>query len=507
MENPNQPAGGAGGATGGQQARDAEVARANAGLLSALGPVSTILFVVGAVIGSGVFKKPGVMAGYLGSPGLLLLVWLLAGLIVLIGALVNSEIAAMIPEAGGQYVFFDRMYGSFAAYLYGWAMFAVVKTGAIASLMFVFSEAAGQLIKLPELSPALAAFSVHLPFIGDIAPLANIGQKALAASTILFLTVVNHFGVRFGSGVQNIFTLGKVAVLAALVGMAFLLPNGGSASHWTANSSTIHLEGLALFAAMAAALQGAFWAYDGWNDVTYIAGEVKNPQRNLPLGLIGGMLIVMAIYLTMNAAYSYVLPIDQMMQSKLVAADLANRSWSGSGRWIALGIMISTFGAANSNILSASRIYFAMARRNVFPGFLGVAHPRHKTPANSIWLQSFWSILLLFSGTFDTITDMLVFIAWIFYAAGAFGVIVLRKKEPDTPRPYRVPGYPWLPMIFVLFGLVFLVLTIYQDVQHYRDATAAGKPAIMNFALGLFLVFVGTPIYFLCRKREPAVVG
>jgi APA family basic amino acid/polyamine antiporter len=181
---------------------------------------------------------------------------------------------------------------------------------------------------------------------------------------------------------------------------------------------------------------------------------------------------------------------------------VAEKFFQGGGKWIAVAIMISTFGAANSNILSAARVYFSMARRNVFPGILGMAHPRFHTPASSLLVQAVWSIMLLFSGTFDTITDMLIFIAWIFYAAGAYGVFVLRRKEPGTPRPYKVPGYPVLPWVFIVFAITFLVLTVYQDITNYRTALAAGKSAIINSAFGTFLVLLGTPIYFFYKSKK-----
>jgi APA family basic amino acid/polyamine antiporter len=461
------------------------------------------MFVVGSVIGSGIFAKPGLMASQVGSPTWLFSVWVIAGIVTLIGALVNSEIAAMIPQAGGQYVFFDRMYGSFPAFLYGWAAFSVLKTGALASLAFIFAQAATQFVKLPEFDPAIAAWSVHLPFIGDITPLANIGGKALAISLIAVLTVVNYLGVKFGSMVQNVFAVAKMSVLLLLIAVAFFSPNVGQTANFTTPSATIHLQGLALVAALAAAVQGAFWAYDGWNDVTYLAGEVKNPQRNLPRGLIGGMLIVMALYLLCNLAYLYVLPIDEMAKSKLVAVDVVEKCFQGGGKWIALGVMISTFGAANSNVLAPARVFLSMARHNVFPRFLGAVHPNFHTPAAALWVQGIWSVLLVFSGTFDTITDTLVFVNWIFYAAAAYGVFVLRRKEPETPRPYKVPGYPVLPWLLILFALTFLVLTIYNDTTNYYAAKAAGKSAIINSAFGAFLVLLGTPIYFFCKSRKP----
>jgi APA family basic amino acid/polyamine antiporter len=477
--------------------------RTTPGLVPSLGLFTTIMMVVGGVIGSGIFRKPGVMALQLGSPQLLLGVWVLAGVMTLLGALTNAEIASMIPETGGQYIYFERMYGPFAAFLYGWASFAVMQSGSIAAIAYVFAEYAGELVTLPQFPDALAQWVVHVPGIGDVAPLRDIGAKGLAAALIVLLTAINYVGVRFGGLVQNIFTVTKVTAMGLLVLGAFLLPTGGSAANLTNGSSVIHLHGLASVVAIAAALQGAFWAYDGWNKLTYIAGEVKEPQRNIPRGLIFGMLIVTAIYLLMNLAYSYVLPIDAMAQSKLVAADVAEKCFSGGGRWIAVGVMISTFGTANATILATARLYFSMAQRNVFPRFIGRAHPRFHTPGAALIVQGLWSVLLLFSGTFDTLTDTLIFVSWVFYAAGAFGVFVLRRKEPAAPRPYKVPGYPWVPWIFVLFAILYLVFTIYNDLLGYHAAKAAGKPAMINSAFGAVLVFIGAPIYFFYRRKGP----
>jgi len=475
------------------------------GLLPSLGLFTTIMMVVGGVIGSGIFRKPGIMASQLGSPELLLGVWLLAGIITLFGALTNAEVASVIPETGGQYIYFERMYGPFIAYLYGWGVFAVIQTGSISAVAYVFAEYATEFIHLPEFAPAIAAWSIHLPFIGDVAPLKDIGIKALAAAVILLLTAINYIGVRFGGIVQNVFTIAKVTAMAALMLGAFLRPTGGSLSNLTTPSATVHLQGVALFLGIAKAIQGAFWAYDGWNKITYIAGEIKEPQRNIPRGLLFGMLIVTAIYMLMNFAYSYVLPIDVMAKYKLVAAEVAERCFSGGGRWIALGVMLSTFGTANATILASARVYFSMAHRNVFPRFLGRAHPRFHTPGASLVIQGLWSVLLLFSGTFDTLTDTLIFVSWIFYAAGAYGVFILRRKEPNAPRAYKVPGYPIVPWIFIGFSILYLALTIYNDISDYQTAIAAGKHGIINSALGVALVLIGTPIYFFYRSRQPVL--
>jgi basic amino acid/polyamine antiporter, APA family len=442
------------------------------------------------------------MAEQLGSPELLMLVWILAGVITLFGALTNAEIASLIPETGGQYVYFERMYGPFFAFLYGWAIFAIIQCGSIAAVAYVFAEYSNQFVALPELPPALAGWHFHAWGIGDVTPLNEIGTKGLAAALIILLTAVNYVGVRFGGLVQNIFTVAKVAAMLLLVLGAFLLPTGGSVANFTTSSPTVHLSGLALFAGLAAALQGAFWAYDGWNKITFIAGEVKQPQRNIPLGLLWGMLIVTAIYLLMNLAYAYVLPIDEMARSKLVAADVAEKIFSGGGRWIAAMVMLSTFGTTNAIIMATARVYFSMARMNVFPRFIGNAHPRFHTPAASLVVQGVWGVALLFSGTFDTLTDTLIFVTWIFYAAGAYGVFVMRRKMPAAPRAYKVPGYPIVPIIFILFALTFLGFTVYNDFVTYRNAVASGKPALINSVFGVALVLVGTPIYLFYRGRR-----
>jgi basic amino acid/polyamine antiporter, APA family len=475
------------------------------GLLPALGVFTTMMVVIGGVIGSGVFRKSGVMAAEVGSPLVLLGVWVLAGVITMLGTLATAEVSGMIPETGGQYVYFERMYGPFVAYLYGWGVFAVIQTGSIAALAYVFAEFSTHFIPLGGLSENAAAWAIHLPFIGDVRPFHEFGVKVFAVGVIVVLTVINYIGVRFGGIVQDIFTIGKVTGMLLLLVAAFLPSTGGSWNNLTEPSAFIRKDGLTMLIAIAAALQGAFWAYDGWIKASYIAGEIRNAQHVLPRATVYGMLIVTALYLLMNLAYCWVLPIDEMAKSKLVAADAAEKVFSGGAKWIALVVMISTFGANNAVVLSSARVYFAMAQRNVFPAFFGRVHPRFHTPGASLIAQSVWSSALVFSGTFDMLTDTLIFVAWISYGLGVFGVFVLRRREPDTPRPYKVPGYPWVPGIFVLFSAAFLFLTIYNDVMNYRAAVAKGKPGLINCAFGTGLVLIGAPIYFFYRSRQKGV--
>jgi basic amino acid/polyamine antiporter, APA family len=472
------------------------------GLALSLGFFSMVMLVIGGVIGSGIFRKPGVMMAELASPGLLLMVWLLAGVVTYLGVLTNAEIASFISETGGQYVYFERMYGPFVAFLYGWGAFVVIQTGSISALAYVFAEYTAKFVPLPEAAPALANFVLHFPLLGDITPFRELGVKALASGVIILLTIVNYLGARAGSWTTNLFTLAKLGGMAALVVLVIWPGNGGSVQNFTSPSATIHKEGFALLAAIVAAMQGAFWGYDGWVKASYIAGEVKNAQRVVPLASMIGMAAVTLIYIVMSGAYCWALPADVMAQSKLVAADAAEHAASGAGRWIAALVMISTFGTTNAVILASARIYYSMANRGVFPKALGRAHPRFHTPSAALVAQGAWGVILVFSGTFDMLTDTLVFVAWIFYAIGAFGVFILRRREPDAPRGFKVPAYPIVPAVFVVFAAIFVVMTVYNDLSAYNAARAAGRPALINSFFGAGLVLLGTPLFFYFRARN-----
>ena len=451
-------------------------------LVRGLTLTAAIMIVAGSMIGSGIFRKPATMAAQLMSPELLLIVWLVAGIITFIGALCNAEVAGMIDATGGQYVYFQKMYGNFVSYLYGWSVFAVIQTGAGAAIAYVFGEYLGYFIKYPQLPESVQNFSLYVPIVGNIFPFAEFGAKVSAILCILFLTGINYVGVIFGGAVQSFVTFIKIA---SIVLLSFLLLASGTGS--LANISTgfsmpasstsniISLFGLAI--------AGAFWAYDGWNNLTFVAGEIKQPQRNVPLGLLFGTLIVVIVYMLVNVAYLYVLPIEKMAQSPLVAATAAEFVFGSKGAiLISIAVIISTFGALNGNILSTARVCFAMARNNMFIKSLDKIHPRYATPHTSLVAQGLWSCLLVLSGTFDTITDYVMFASWLFYMLGAYGVIVLRKKMPDVPRPYKVWGYPYTPMIFVIFSFLFLVNTLVSDYE--------------NAAMGLLLILLGLPFYY-----------
>ncbi len=469
-------------------------------LIPTLGLFTTVAMISGSIIGSGVFRKPALMAGQLGSPELMIFVWIGAGLLTLFGALTNAEIASMISATGGQYIFFQKIYGNFVAYLYGWAVFAVIQTGSIAGITYIFSEYTQYFIHLPRFAPELEkAVAVHLPFIGTILPLENIGVKLVTIFVICLLSGVNYLGVRFGGIIQGIFTSLKLIVMASLVIASFTYSGGSTANFFThaATSPISTASPFALILLMATAFSGAFWAYDGWNSITYIAGEIKDPNRTIPRALFIAMMIVIGVYISITLAYLYVLPVDVMAKSTLVASDVAKAIMGPiGGAFTAAAVMLSTFGTANGTILASARVYYAMAHDKLFFKSSGVIHPRFHTPGNALMVQAFWSSVLVLSGTFDALTDMLIFVTWISYAMGAYGVFILRKKMPDTPRPYRVFGYPYVPAIFVGVASIYVVLTLYNDIIAYVN----GQSPIINSVFGLFLVATGLPFYWFFKK-------
>lgn len=484
-------------------------------LLRQIGLTAAVAFAVGAVIGSGIFRKPGLMAAQLGSPALLILVWVVAGIMTLFGALSIAEISGMFHEAGGQYIYFNKCYNPFVGYLYGWAVFVVIQTGSIASIAYVFSDSLGYFFRFPRLGPAWEAATLRIPGLGAITPFKFIGLKLCTIALILLLTLINYFGVRLGSAVQVMFTSLKVAVILAIVFLAFLFGHG-SFAHFTQSSIQAGTPFSTVFIAFIVAMAGAFWAYDGWNNVTYLSGEIRDPQKNMPRTMFLSAIIFIAVYILVNLAYIYIIPVKDMGnrylaaeaggQSYLVATDVAE---SFLGRWggslIAVAIMISTFGTVNGTIMMSARVYYAMAKEKLFFRKLADVHPRHHTPGPSLVVQGLWASALVLSGTFDQLTDMLIFVSWIFYAAGAYGVIILRRKMPEAERPYKVWGYPAVPILFIGFALVYIVFTLYSDVRQFLS----GRAPMINSLMGVALVAVGIPgyVYWKRRRRENAKTG
>ncbi len=467
-------------------------------LTPTLGLWTSISLVVGGIIGSAIFMKPSIMASQLGSPELLVLVWIVAGIITLFGALSNAEVAAMIPETGGQFVFFKFMYGDFVAFIYGWSAFAVFNTAGVASIAYVLGTYTEYFIQLPRFEVATEkGVFFTIPFIGSIFPLENIGVKGVTILVIIFLTWVNHRSTRMGGDIQVIFTVLKVIAIVLIIG-GLLTTDKGHVSNLFNDSSLIQPTGFALVGGFVAALSGAFWGFDGWNNITFVAGEIKDPQRNIPRSLLIGIFICIVTYVLINIAFLYVLPIDVVANAQLVAADAAEVVFGGIGAaLIAVMVIISTFGTTNGNILATARVSYAMALEKNFFESIGKVHPRFNTPSNALILHAIYTSLLVMSGSFDMLTDMLIFVSWLFYGLSAAGLFVLRYKMKDTPRPYRVWGYPVVPSIFVAFTAFFLITTLVTDIYRYVN----GESPLINSLFGMFLTALGIPFYFYFRAK------
>jgi APA family basic amino acid/polyamine antiporter len=464
-----------------------------------LGTWACVSIVVGSVIGSNIFMKPATMAAQLGSPLLLLSVWLGAGIISIFGGMINAEVGSVLPQTGGQYTYFRHMYGDFFAFLSGWAAFIVINTASVASIAYIFAEYSSYFLDLPRLSTVTEkSMAVHIPFLGTFFPLEALGVKALAIGVIMLLTWVNYYSVKAGGGFQVFFTVLKVAVLFLLIGLIFF-SDKGNADNYVRHGSAVPLTGWALVAAMVAATSGALAAYDGWNNLGMVAGEIRDPQRNITRGLFVGLGICVVLYVLTNQAYVYILGIDGMRNSSLVASDALAVVWGGAGSaMVALLVMISTIGAVNGNILPVSRITYAMGTQSHFFAWAGKVHPRFHTPGNALWLHGIWSSLFVLTGTFDMLTDLFVFVTWIFYGFAGYGIFILRRKLPEVPRAYKVWGYPYVPMIFIAFSIFYFVITIYNDVANYLS----GKAPVINSLLGLILLLFGCPVYFYLKKRK-----
>jgi basic amino acid/polyamine antiporter, APA family len=467
-------------------------------LVPTLGLWTSVSLVVGGIIGSGIFMKPASMAAQLGSPELLLAVWVVAGIITLFGALSNAEVAAMMPETGGQFVFFKVMYGDFFAFFYGWAAFAVFNTAGVASIAYVLGTYTEYFIQLPRFSNDFEhSIGLSIPFIGTLYPFENIGVKGVTIFVILGLTYVNYRSTKSGGNIQVIFTILKVVAMTIIV-FGFLFSGDGNTINLFADSAYQNPEGWALVGAIVAAMSGAFWGYDGWNNITFVAGEIKNPQQNIPKSLLVGLIVCIVIYSLITLSYMYVLPIDAIAKSPMVASDAATIVMGTTGgAIIAFLVIISTFGTTNGNVLATARVSFAMARENHFFQSVGKVHPRFNTPGNALWAQGIWTSILVISGSFDMLTDMLIFVSWLFYGMSALGIFVLRARMPNADRPYKVWGYPIVPGIFVLFTFFFLIATLVNDIQLYN----AGKTPLINSLLGLLLSVIGIPLYWVFKKN------
>ena len=429
-----------------------------------LGLHDLILLIIGTVIGSGMFIVPGaVLRQVQGGVALAMLVWLAGGILSLLGALTYGELAAMNPKAGGIYIYIRDCFSPLPAFLYGWTLFLVISSGSIATLAVAFSA-----------------------YLGEIVPLTSALNKLIAVGMIAVVTAVNVLGTRESSNLQNWTTAIKVAAILIMSTVLLWLGRGFSETGvnlWPAGAGASLPSGFGL------AMIGVLWAYEGWQYVTFSAGETVNPQRNFPRALLIGSAALIGIYLLANVAYLAALgPIKAAQTDSIAATAVTAVVGPWASKLVALAILISIFSAANGIALTAPRVYYAMARDGLFFHRLAEVHPRFHTPAFAVLAGSAWAAILAATGTFEQLLTYVVFTGWLFYALGAATIFIYRRRRAEVASPYRVPGYPWTPLLFIVAAAALVINTI------------ATQPA--RAAVGLGVVLLGTPVYFIWRPRR-----
>jgi APA family basic amino acid/polyamine antiporter len=424
---------------------------------------------VGSVIGSGIFVAPGLILRQLNrSVGLAVLVWVFGGVLSLLGALTYAELAATNPEAGGLYCYIRDGFGRLPAFLYGWCLFLVIASGTIAALSHAFTR-----------------------YLAEIIPLSEFSSKIVAVSMIAVITAVNVWGTRKSSNLQNWSSILKIGLVVGL--SAILLFLGRHAAEIPPALGT-PLRGVNLVSTFGLALIAALWAYEGWQFGTYSAGEVVNPQKAFPRAFLLGSLSLMGIYLIAVVAYLIALgPAAAAASDAIAATAMTAVLGPWAGKIVAVTILISTFGATNSVILTAPRVFYAMANDNLFFKKLAEVHPRFKTPAAAVVALGVWSAVLACAGKFSELAGGAIFIGWIFYGLGAAAIFPIRRASGDNPIPYRVPGYPWTPSLFVLAAFAIVANPVYLAFRDPRQ--------FVYIAVALVLLLLGLPAFFFWRKR------
>jgi APA family basic amino acid/polyamine antiporter len=458
----------------------------SAQLNRSLGLGMVIVVAISNIIGSGIYKKIAPMAGVLHSSGWVLVCWVLGGIISLFGALSNAEVAGLLADTGGEYVYYKKIYNRFFSFIFGWSLFSVIQTAAISSLAYIFAQSLNSIIRLPPMLSFLSGFNIG----GVFYPFEEFSIKFTAILLILILTWINSRGIKTGAGLSTVILSLVFAGMLTIVIFGLISKEAHPATVFQIHKSLSDSGGIsAIFTAMLA----AFWAYQGWAVVGYIGGEVKNPNRNIPIGIATGVFIVIALYLLVNITYLSLLPISRLeeiyqSQNSIAAVEAVKVFWGAKGAvFISVLIALTTLGSTHATILVSCRPYYAMAKEGFFFRPVGKLN-KAQAPANSLWYQGIWAIILVLSGSFDQLTDMIIFAVFIYYGATALGVFILRKKMPDAPRPYRVWGYPLVPAIVVIFSAILFANTVFARP---REA-----------AIGMVLMLVGVPFYFWFKKKS-----
>jgi APA family basic amino acid/polyamine antiporter len=454
----------------------------SSGLVKGLGLLDSATLVMGSMIGSGVFIVSADIARQVQSPGLLMLTWAVTAALTIIAALAYGELAAAMPLAGGQYVYLREAFGPLSGFLYGWTLFTVIQTGTAAAVAVAFAKFSG----------------IFLPWVSGENWLLRLGpaglntQQLVAIAVLVFLTWVNTRGIRTGAMVQNVFTIAKIGALLGLIGLGLVLGRNDRAieanfgAFWSAPDSfwmIVKLVGVAMV--------GSLFSSDAWNNVTFTAGEIRNPKRNLPLSLALGVGAVSVLYLACNLVYLLVLPLGEIQNAAedRVATAAASAMLGPSANLVmAAAIMVSTFGCVNGLLLAGARVYYAMAKDRLFFAAVARVDPHTHTPVTSLWVQCGWAAVLTLTGKYSDLLDYVIFAVLLFYILTILGLFVLRRTRPDLARPYRAIGYPVLPALYVGAAIVIEVLLLLYKPNYTWP--------------GLLIVLLGIPVYFLWSARR-----
>ena len=463
---------------------DSDKETSQPGLARKLGLFDSTMVMVGIVIGSGIFLTSGIMAKSIPSSGLILLAWFVGGLLTLAGALTYAELGAAMPEAGGQYVYLREAYGPMAGFLFGWILFLVYMTGGIAGLALAFAEYTGYFF--PSLGIDHIILNLNVPLFQNSFHYSLSAGQLVGVAVIVVLSIFNFVGIGLGKFIQNFFTVIKIGILAAIIILGFAIGKGTPPD---LSMNPMGMDFGSILIGFGISLVAVAWAFDGWNNVNFVAGEIKNPKRNLPLALILGTLGITFLYVLVNYVYLYALPINETIGVVRIAEKATGALFGAStGALISGLVIISVFGALNGSILVGPRVYYAMAKDGLFFRRVAHVHPRFRTPGFSILIQAIWASLLTLMGTFEQMFTFAMFIGILFWIVATASVFTLRKKRPDLPRPYKTWGYPVVPAIFIIASTGILLNTLIE------------KP--VEALAGLLLTALGIPAYYYWKSRS-----
>ena len=459
-----------------------------------------VAIVIGSVVGSGVFVSASSMARAIPDRGWFLGIWVLAAAVTVLGALTQSELAARIPKSGGPYQYLRHAYGDVFGFLYGWANYTVIGSGAVAAISFVCASYLSEVLHLPPTLPEWATWGIPIPVLGSIYPFADFQIKLLAVFFIFSLTILNVRGIHWSAMFQSVASTAKIiAIFSVIAGIFLLAPDEWPQASSTAISS-MNTDQFLL--ALTVALAGAFWAYDGWGTISYLSDEVKNPSKTVPLAILIGTALIVVLYLSINLSYIRVLSMEEIAGAsggRVASIAMGKVLGIGGAALVSILIATSTFDCTNATITANARVICTMARDKAFWKVAGKIHKKFSSPHAALWMQAVWASILLLSGSFEILTSMYVFVNWLTYGLLGVALFRVRFQQKHLPSPtFTTPLYPWIPLAFVGFACFYTVFALYVDVHSY----VTGEQTFLKSLAGLVLMLSGLPMYYFWKWRD-----